>query len=297
MDTSGRSIVVIGATGRQGGAVARHLLADGWRVRALTRKPEGAAARGLAALGADVLGADLADRSSLARAFAGAYGVFHVQNTMTSGVEAEIAHGRNVAEVACESGVGHLVYGSAGIGQAETGIGSWDSKTRVQAHMQSLGLPMTVLRPVAFMELMTDSAFYPPVAVWHVMPRFTGEDLPIGWISVDDVGAVGARVFAEPDRFIGADLRLAADVQSIADCRRTWREVTGRGPRRFPMPVWLFKRFVGNDLITMWRWLRTAGLEFDVDSTRAVLPNAMTVRQWLAHAQAGHNDEFPPPAS
>jgi uncharacterized protein YbjT (DUF2867 family) len=98
MDKSGLTIVVTGATGRQGGAVAAHLLSDGWRVRALTRKPDGPAARRLAALGADVIAVDLADRGSLMPAFSDAYGVFSLQNPMVSGVEAEIAQGRNVAE-------------------------------------------------------------------------------------------------------------------------------------------------------------------------------------------------------
>ena len=285
MDKSDRIIVVTGATGRQGGAVATHLLSDGWRVRALTRKPSGEAARRLAALGAEVIGVDLADRGSLGPAFTDAYGVYSVQNSMISGLDGEIAQGKNVADAAKEAGVSHVVYGSAGIGVAGTGVGSWESKLKVQAHMEALGLPITVLRPMAFMELMTDKGLYPAVAVWHLMPRFAGEELPIGWICVDDVGAIAARAFADPGQFIGADLRVAADVQSIAECRKTWRSVTGRDPRRFPMPVWLFNRFVGPDLITMWSWLRAAGLQFDLGPTHKILPTALTVRQWLTGRQ------------
>jgi uncharacterized protein YbjT (DUF2867 family) len=285
MDNSDRIIVVTGATGRQGGAVATHLLSGGWRVKALTRNPEGPAARRLGALGADVIKVDLGDRGSLGTAFSDAYGVYSVQNPMISGVEAEIAQGKNVADAAKEAGVGHLVYASAGIGIAGTGIGSWESKLKVQAHMEVLGIPHTIIRPMAFMELMTDKAFFPPVAMWHLMPKFAGEDLPIGWICVDDVGAVVARAFADPGQFIGADIRLAADVQSIADCRKTWHSITGRTARQFPMPVWLFKRFVGTDLITMWSWLRTAGLQFDLAPTHKILPKALTVRQWLVGRQ------------
>jgi uncharacterized protein YbjT (DUF2867 family) len=281
MDKSERIVVVTGATGRQGGAVATHLLSDGWRVRALTRRPDGPAARGLATLGAEVMGVDLADTDSLGPAFRDAYGVYSVQNPMISGAEGEIAQGRNVADAAKKAGIGHVVYGSAGTGEAGTGISSWESKLKIQAHMEAIGLPLTVLRPMAFMELMTDKGFYPSVAVWHLMPRFAGETLPIGWICVDDVGAIAARAFAEPEKFIGADLRLAADVRSIAECRATWRLVVGRAPGRFPMPVWLFKRFVGTDLIAMWSWLRSAQLQFDLAPTHEILPTALTVRQWL----------------
>jgi uncharacterized protein YbjT (DUF2867 family) len=285
VDHTARTVAVTGATGRQGGAVTAHLLREGWRVRALTRDPESKAARRLAALGAGLVRADLADTTTLVPAFRDCHGVYSVQNPMVSGLAAEFAQGRNVADAAKAAGVPHLVYGSAGPGRSGTGVGSWESKLRVEAHMRELELPLTVLRPTAFMELMSDPAFFPATSAWSVMPKLTGEDLPVFWISVDDLGAIAAKVFADPDRFIGADLRLAADVQSIRECREIWREVTGRAPHSIPMPVWLFERLVGGDrgtdLTTMWRWLRTANLAVDPAETRKILPTAATVREWL----------------
>src|SRR5687767_8990182 len=117
MDADSRAIVVTGATGHQGGAVARHLLRAGWRVRALTRDPTSGKARALAALGAEVAKGDMGDPASLRPVFAGAYGVYSVQNPMISGLEAEVRQGKNVADVASEVGVAHLVYGSAGTGE------------------------------------------------------------------------------------------------------------------------------------------------------------------------------------
>jgi uncharacterized protein YbjT (DUF2867 family) len=274
-------VAVLGATGRQGGAVARHLLADGWRVRALTRRPADKPARELAQLGAEVLEADMADFAALRVAFADAYGVYSVQNPMISGIEAEVLHGKNVADAAKQTGVKHLVYGSAGIGVPGTGVPEWDSKLAVQAHMQTLGLPFTVLRPMAFMELMTDKAFFPPVSAWHLMPKLMGADRRIPWLCVDDLGAIAARAFGDPDGFIGADLKLAGDLKSIAECRELWAEVIGGPPRRFPMPVWMFERFVGTNLTTMWRWLRTGHVDADLAETRRVLPTVSTVREWL----------------
>jgi uncharacterized protein YbjT (DUF2867 family) len=276
-----RVVAVTGATGRQGGAVTRHLLSAGWRVRALTRKPDGPAAQALAAVGAEVVRADMMDNRELEHAFRDAYGVYSVQNFMPGGTEVEITQGRNVADAAKVAGVQHVVYGSAGPRATDTGVGSWNSKLTVQAHIRALGLPLTVLRPMAFMELMTDKDFFPPVSTWSLMPKLMGEDRPLGWICADDLGAIAARAFAQPDRFVGAELGLASDVQSVAQCRQIWQDVYGRPPRRFPMPVWMFRRFVGSDLITMWRWLRTAQVEFDPMPTRELLPAALTVRQWL----------------
>ncbi|GAA0809797.1 NmrA/HSCARG family protein [Spirilliplanes yamanashiensis] len=276
-----RVVAVTGATGRQGGAVARHLLTGGWRVRALTRRPDGPAARALGVLGAEVVRADMTAPADLVAAFRGAYGLYSVQNFLPGGTEAEITQGLNVADAAGATGVEHVVYGSAGTGAADTGIGSWNSKLVVQAHIRALGLPLTVLRPMAFMELMTDRDFVPPVSTWSLMPKLMGPDRPVGWICADDLGAIAARVFAEPDRFAGADLALAADVRSISQCREIWRDLHGRPPRRVPMPAWMFRRIVGPDLITMWRWLRTAQFDIDPEPTRELLPAALTVRQWL----------------
>jgi uncharacterized protein YbjT (DUF2867 family) len=139
---------------------------------------------------------------------------------------------------------------------------------------------------MAFMELMSDRRFYPSVAVWHVMPKLMGGDRPVPWLCLDDFGAVVARVLAEPDRFVGADLSLASDVRSIDECRVLWRETFSRDPRRFPMPVWLFEKFVGTDLTTMWRWLHTNATDVDTAVTKALATDARTVRQWLLEQRA-----------
>lgn len=277
------TIVVCGATGRQGGAVARHLVAGGWRVRGLTRSPESDAARRLASLGVEVTQADMADPSSLDRAFAGAYGAYSVQNGMTAGFDAEVEQGRHVADAAHRAGLQHVVYGSAGIG-SRTGIPSWDAKVAVTEHMRALGLSMTVLRPEAFMELMTDKAYFPAVAVWQVMPKLMGSTRTVPWLAVDDIGAIAASVFVQPERYIGADIPLAGDLKSIDECRAIWQEVHGSRPRGFPMPVWLFERVAGHagkDLPAMWRWLRTGSVPEDTAPTRDIHPDALTVRGWV----------------
>lgn len=275
-----KTIAVCGATGRQGGAVARHLLRDGWHVRALTRSPEKSRARALAEVGAEVVRADMADQATLDATFEGAYGVFSVQNPMIGGLESEVEQGKNVAAAAKAAGVQHLVYGSAGVGRL-TGVGSWDSKLAVEEHMRGLRLPVTTLRPMAFMELMTDKGFYPPVSAWHLMPKLAGPTTKIPWLAVADVGVVAAKAFADPARFVGRTLVLAGDVQSLSECRAMWKEVRGRPPRRFPMPVRVFERVAGKDLTTMWRWLRTGPVPLDTAPTRELHPHAFTVREWL----------------
>jgi hypothetical protein len=107
----------------------------------------------------------------------------------------------------------------------------------------------------------------------------------VGWLCTDDLGAITARVFADPETWADTDLNLVSDVKSIDQCRAIWREVRGRAPRGFRMPVSLFERFVGTDLTTMWRWLRTAEFDMSTEATRVILPEALTVRDWLARTQ------------
>jgi uncharacterized protein YbjT (DUF2867 family) len=277
----GKTIVVLGATGRQGGQVARHLVNDGWQVKGLTRNPESKKTTALRSLGVDVVRADMNDKSSLESAFREAYGVFNMQAPVPGKIEVEIRQGRNVAEAARKTGIRHIVYGSAGLGDIKTGIEQWDAKIEVTQIMKELGLPLTVLRPVAFMELMVDPGYFPNASTWFIWPQLTGSDYKIGWISVQDVGAIAAAAFSNPDQYIGKELALVADVKSLAECREIYREVTGKYPARFPMPLFLFEKFVGKDIPNMWRWLRKNPLTFDTSQTEEIHPEAMSVRTWL----------------
>jgi uncharacterized protein YbjT (DUF2867 family) len=277
----GKTFVVTGATGRQGSAVVRHLIQAGAQVKALTRSPQSKKAKQIAALGAELVAGDMANPDLLKTLFQGASGVYSVQNPYTSSFAAEVQQGKNVADAAKAAGVAHLVQGSAGLG-GKTGIPSWDSKLEIQAYMQSLGLPLTVLRPTAFMELISDPAYYPMASTFHLMPKLMGADKKVTWLAVDDLGAIAAKVFADPQKYIGQDLKLASDLQTINEVRALYQQVLGRKAPHFPMPVFMFRMFTGDDLIIMWNYLRTAMIDVTTEATLAILPEAQTVRTWLA---------------
>src|SRR5690349_3758506 len=107
-------ILVLGATGNQGGAVVRQLLKTDFAVRALTRNPNKPAAKALAQQGVEVVQGDLADEASLRQAMQGVYGVFSVQNFLQGGIKKEVADGKRVADVARQAGVQHFIYSSVG---------------------------------------------------------------------------------------------------------------------------------------------------------------------------------------
>jgi uncharacterized protein YbjT (DUF2867 family) len=215
--------------------------------------------------------------------FQGAYGVFSVQNPILSGVEGEINQGKNVAEAARQAGVQHLVYSSAGPGVPGTGVPSWETKQVIAGYIRSLGIPHTIVRPMAFMELMTEKKFFPQAAAWNVMPKLVGGRRKVIWICAEDLGFIVARVFASPEQYLGKEIQLGSDVQSLDECRAIYREVKGKNPPHFPMPVFLFQRFgfVGKDLTTMWRWLRGGTIDLDTAATRAIHPGALTIKEWL----------------
>jgi uncharacterized protein YbjT (DUF2867 family) len=282
----GKMIVVVGATGRQGGQVVRHLLKDGWRVRALTRTPESKKADALKALGAEVVKANLEDPASLESAFANAYGLYNMQAPIPGKIEVEIRQGKNAAEAAKKTAIRHLVYGSAGPGDRRTGIEQWDAKIEITQVMKALGLPLTTLRPMAFMELMTDLTYYPQSSTWYIWPKLMGTSVKIPWISLQDLGTIAAKAFANPDEYIGRDLPLAADAKSLGELREIYKEVKEKYPPRFPMPMFLFEKFVGKDVPDMWRWLRTNPVSLDTSQTLEVHPQAMTVRTWLQRLES-----------
>jgi uncharacterized protein YbjT (DUF2867 family) len=134
-----------------------------------------------------------------------------MQSPVPSKIHIEIQQGRNAAEAAKKTGIKHLVYGSAGPGHTKTGIEQWDAKIEITRAMKDLGLPLTTLRPMAFMELMVDPSYYPNSSTWYIWPKLMRTDRKIPWISVQDVGAIAAKAFANPDEYLGRDLPLASD--------------------------------------------------------------------------------------
>src|ERR1035441_5506439 len=131
-----KTILVTGATGQQGGAVARQLLKQpSFAVRALSRDLAKPAARALAQAGAEVIRGDLNDPASIRRALEGAYGVFSVQNFMETGFDGEINQGKHLADAAKSAGVQHFVYSSVVSADRRTGLPHFESKWQIEQHI------------------------------------------------------------------------------------------------------------------------------------------------------------------
>ncbi|GAA2608443.1 hypothetical protein GCM10009863_22300 [Streptomyces axinellae] len=241
MPRAGKTVLVTGATGQQGGATAGRLLADGWHVRALTRDASGPAARALAEAGAEVLTGDMDDPASLRAAVEGAHGVFSVQPTPGMpglppgyGPADEVRRGRAVADAARAAGAGHLVYASAFGARQSTGLTTLESKRAVEDHIASLGIPATVLRPASFMENLLhpvwglrDGALATPYE-----PRTRQQ-----FIALADIAAFAAFAFEDPARFRGRAFDLAGDTLTPPETAAAISRATGRTVPYVQVPI------------------------------------------------------------
>lgn len=275
MDPSVHTVLVTGATGSQGGAVARELLDAGWQVRGLTRDVTRDAARELELLGADMVEGDLDDRDSLDRAVEGCYGVFSVQQFWEHGVDGEVRQGRNLADAAAAAGVQHYVQSSVGGAERDTGIPHFDSKWEIEQHLEGLDLPVTVLRPVFFMnnfEGMRDSIREGTLS----MPL--PPDAPLQMIAVRDIGRYTGVVLENPAEFVGAATELAGDELPMDQVAETFSQALGREVRYEPVPL---DAVDSDETRVMFKWFVEEGYQADVASLRSTIPDLLDLRTWI----------------
>jgi uncharacterized protein YbjT (DUF2867 family) len=282
MSTTQRIILVSGATGQQGGAVARHLLKAGFQVRALTRSPHKPAARALATLGAQIVEGDLDRRDSLDRALAGAYGAFSVQNFYETGYEKEILQGQTLAQAAQAGGISHFVYSSVGGAERQTGIAHFDSKWRVEEHIRSLDLSATILRPVFFMD---NWIRLKDAIASGQLPQPLSADTTLQQIAADDIGAIVTLAFSNPDPWIGRSVEIAGDEMSMTKVAQTFSQLLGRPVQYVQVPWDAFEKQAGADLTRMYRWFESHGYQADIPALRQEYPQLMRLESFIrAHA-------------
>jgi len=286
LDTEGKTILVFGATGQQGGAVARALRSRGWPVRALVRDPDGAKARALADVGVALARGDLADANAIEAAMAGVHGIFSVQPSSGQAIadggitdEQEIRFGSAIADIAKASGVQHLVYTSVNAaGPEKTGMGHFDSKSRIEAHIAGLDMASTIIRPSAFMEILMLPGMGLDQGTFSFAMR---PDQPMQFIAVEDIGRIVAGIFADPGTFAGRTIEIAGDALTGEALASRLSRAAGRpiGYLRFPDSLLDGNPFLAG-LVKLVDDGRLAG-NADLASLRRDFPGLLTMEQWL----------------
>jgi uncharacterized protein YbjT (DUF2867 family) len=263
MPNAGDVILVTGATGKQGGHVARELLAKGQRVRAMTRHTDSAAAKELAELGAQVVFGDYDNPASLPKALEGAWGTYAVQKTWEAGVEREEVQGKVFADAAKKAGVQHYVYSSVGSAQHNTGIPHFDNKWRIEERVRALGFPSwTILRPVFFMENLLSADNTSAIAA-GTFPLGIRPTTPLQLLALDDLGKYGLLALEQPERFNGKAIDIASDSVTPTQIAEVLTKVTGHPVKHFQVPIAEVRKF-SEDLALMLEWFDTVGYSADI---------------------------------
>jgi uncharacterized protein YbjT (DUF2867 family) len=272
-------VLITGATGKQGGATIRHLAKHGgFKLRAMTRKPDGDAAKELAALGVEVVAGDLDDVSSLTRALDGAWGTFAVQNTWEAGVEKEEEQGKLFAKVAREKGVQHFVYSSVGSAHKNTGIPHFENKIRVEGTVKQLAFPShVILRPVFFMENLPSPWFLNGDKLVTSLKPTT----KLQMVAVDDIGKFGAKAFTDAVALKGAEIDIAGDAVTMVEAAAALSELLGRTVTFQQIPIEAV-RANSDDMAKMLEWFDAVGYSADIpglESRYGIRP--ITLKEWV----------------
>ncbi len=204
------TVMVTGATGKQGGSVVKALLRSGYRVVALTRDPASKSAMILHNDGVRIAIGDMSHEDSLAGVMTGVDAVFAMSTPFQSGHEGEVAQGVNVTKAAKTAGVRHLVFSSVASANKNTGIPHFDTKFKIEQYIAASGIPYTIIGPAAFME-----NFIQPQAIAALkegkLRRALPASRPVQLVAVEDIGAFAVFAIEHPQFLLNKRIDIAGD--------------------------------------------------------------------------------------
>lgn len=286
MDKQNDIVLVTGATGTQGGAVARALLSNGYKIRALVRKPDSEKAQALARLGADLVEGDFDEPAGLKSAMKGVWGIFAVQNSHEAGVEREEQQGKTIAQLAYSQGVSHFVYNSVAGTDGRTGLAHFDNKWRIEETVRSLGFPSyTILRPVWFMDNLVSEQFikgqFPELAQGKLATSMTPQTV-FQMIAADDIGRFGLLAFELADKMNGQTLDIAGDEYTMPEVAAILSQSTGMQIQY----VQVSKQHVAEVASVVWaefeEWNNRVGWHADINAiAKDYNMHLTTLPEWL----------------
>lgn len=301
-------IAVTGATGAQGGSLARAILADtsgGFALRAITRDPNKDNAKALASKGAEVVKADLDDVESLKKAFAGAHGVYAVTNFWEHfSAEKEKAQAKNIAEAAKAAGVKHVIWSTLEdtrqfmapddkrmpLLQEKYRVPHFDAKAEANAFFA--GVPTTFL---------VTSFYWDNLFMFGLAPK-KGDDGAYSWtfpmgneklagMAAEDIGRTAYGIFKAGDQYIGKTVGIMGEALTIEEMSRKIEKGLGISPVKYnavDADVYRSFGFPGADEMgNMFQADRDFAAQMlanrNVDEARKLNPQLQSFDQWLAN--------------
>ena len=276
MGLSQRNVLVIGATGQQGGSLARLLLQNKHKVYALTRNrnARSSAIQDLENRGANIVEGNLDDSDSLQQVVKNIESIFLMGTPFEDGIEGEIRRGRLVADIAKENKIQHLVYSSVVNADKNTGIPHFESKYKVEQYIDNLGIPHTIIGPTFFMENLLDPRLG---ALQHgqlALPLSPSTVLQ--QISVQNIAEFSAMVIESPERFLGKRIDIASDEVTGQKATEILSSVLNQEIKYTQIPA------PNGDLARMFEWYEKVGTGIDITSLQQEYPAVkwITFKDW-----------------
>lgn len=267
-----KTILVTGATGRQGGAVVEHLIKNGFNVKALSRTPDSVSAQLLISKGITVVKGDMANLQSLKEAMKNCDGVFSVQNYFEYGAEKEIAFGKNMADAAKQNNISHFIYSSVCNADSNTGVPHFESKYTIEKHIKSIGLPHTILRPVKFME-----NYYIPQVFKGILGGKLFDSIQPGkkhqMIALDDIGKYVVEAFTSSEIYLGKTIEISGDELTNEEVAETMAQVLGKKVKFKRLPLFIVKLVMDKELYLMFKWFNEKGFTADASIQKTEFPS------------------------
>ena len=276
-----KTILVIGATGNQGGAVVQALLQVDFSIRAFVRpqtptKPKSEKINQLEKQGIEVAEGNLDNFDSLVQAMNGVYGVFSVINFQDGGVAKEEERGKRVADAAKKAGVQHFIYSSVGGADRNSGVPHFESKWHVEEHIRKIGLPYSIVRPTTFMVNLVES---PAIMRFIALSMFRGGEKPVQMIAVEDIGKWVAHMFLNKSQYLGKAVEISGDEVTFDKMINAYQKVYRKKLWSIKLPYALFSK---GDLGKMVVWINKHGYQADLKANREAIPELLTYEQFIA---------------
>lgn len=271
-----RNILVTGATGQQGGSLARLLLQKKHKVHALTRNTQSSAAQDLRNKGAKIVKGDLDDSDSLKHAVKDVESVFLMGTPFEDGTEGEIRRGKFMADIAKENKVEHLVYSSVANADKNTGIPHFESKYKVEQHIKNLGIPHTIIGPTFFME----NLLGPGLEQGQLALPLSSSSV-LQQSALQNIAEFSALVLERRKPFLGKRIDIASDEVTGEQASRILSNELGYKIRYVQVPLEQVYQ-ANEDMARMYEWYEKVGTGIDISALHQEYPEVrwLTFRDW-----------------
>jgi len=267
-----KTVLLIGGTGKQGRCVTNHFFANKqWKLKILTRKPEGALAKEFASKGAEICKGDLHQKETVDAAMTGCNAVFMcLEPWEIGGVVAETRIGKEVVDLALKHKIEHFIYTSVASSQDNTGIPHFESKWKIEQYLKNSGLACTIIKPVSLMEILL--AYKDEIAK-GILPLPVKSNTKLQMVACDDIGYCVITALNNKKEWEGKCIELAGDEMTAGECAKElnckFEEVH---LDKVPTP----------EMKAMYQWFNDKGFKVDIAALRKTYPNIHTFKKWIS---------------